>query len=329
MRKIAVFVFAAVMLSSCREEPCIRCLEEQQGIDEKINYVQLYVMPSPATKVMDATAEKESCIHSVILYVFDSHTGEVITKYRDSTGCFNFTIADGQYDFATLVNTADTEPTCLNELRSTVSCLSNNKPDSFVMYGLETSVDIITSRYLSVTAHRLVAKVNYSVSVDWNNQSFSDYDFIVKGAYMTNVCGEAAYDNPGYTVEDWYNKMFNDASQSSLFFGNESCSLSNKETLESEHTFYIYPNKSDDCHDKSMFSPRCTRLVVEAMLSGETYYYPVTIPEVISNTAYDIKLTVKGPGMEHPEDENIASGSMGVAIGVYEWETGETINAEF
>ena len=105
--------------------------------------------------------------------------------------------------------------------------------------------------------------------------------------------------------------------------------MSDGDAMTSVHTFYVYPNRSRDRHSKDVFTPRCSRLVVEAALAGETYYYPVTLPDIEPNTAYNVFLKVKGPGMRHPEDENIATADVDVAVYVCDWETGEIIREEF
>ena len=327
---LIVLAGIVAVLASCQKEPCRKCMETQERMEQMKNRIELRVEASPATKVADAVARNESAIHSAILFVFDAQTGIILSKHRDSTGCFILTLADGTYDFATIVNAPDVQPSSVSELCLSVSALSANKANSFVMFGLERGVDIVSSRTIPVTVRRLVSKVNYSITVDLENPANTGLEFIVKGAYMTNVCGDAAYGSSTYKTDIWYNRMYYCASDlPNLLFGNETCALRNGDRMTSVHTFYVYPNGYEDDHDKTAFSPRCTRLIVETRIDGETYYYPVTLPDIKPNTAYDVNLKVKGPGMRHPEDENISAGSIEVVVGVSEWETGENINAEF
>lgn len=321
-------VLAAVLVSGCdkESEPCPKCLEEMLNK----NNIELYVSAATVTKVADASPAAESKINRAILYVFDAATGLLNSSYSDTTGHFSLTLADGRYDFAVLVNRTDPEPVGFADLRQTVVSLGENRPGSFVMYGAATDVDIISSRTLTLTARRLVSKVNYRLAVDWENKAYRDREFVVKGAYMSNVAGDALLGGEWWEPQEWYNRMFHAQSASSdLLYGNESCVLEDGDALSSIHTFYVLPNPCEDCHVQSVFTPRCTRLVVEARLDGETYYYPVTLPGIEPNTAYEVNLTVRGPGMRHPEDESIAVGALDIAVRVCDWESGETIKAEF
>ena len=49
------------------------------------------------------------------------------------------------------------------------------------------------------------------------------------------------------------------------------------------------------------WSARYTRLVVEATLGGEVMYYPVSLPEVLPNSAYEVTLRVTRRGSPDPD----------------------------
>jgi hypothetical protein len=75
-----------------------------------------------------------------------------------------------------------------------------------------------------------------------------------------------------------------------------------------EHYFYCYPNLTDTK----------TRLVVEAVVGGYTYYYPVTLDAVDANTSYDYNLTITRLGSDSP-DVPVEEGTVTFTVTVKDW----------
>jgi len=96
---------------------------------------------------------------------------------------------------------------------------------------------------------------------------------------------------------------------------------------KTKHYLYCYPNPvTKDTHGGKTFTPRRTRLVVEAELGSHLYYYPIDIVgtgDVLKqNTSFVIsKLTITGPGVENPDDE-LKKGTSIVSINVELWKDG-------
>ena len=74
-------------------------------------------------------------------------------------------------------------------------------------------------------------------------------------------------------------------------------------TDSNAHHFYCYPNPYKSDTFSTDWSPRPTRLVVEAELGGTLYYYPVSLPELKQNTQCNVTLTVVRPGATSPEQD--------------------------
>jgi hypothetical protein len=64
---------------------------------------------------------------------------------------------------------------------------------------------------------------------------------------------------------------------------------------------------------------------VEAWLGNDRYYYPVSIPNIERNTAYEIHLTVTRPGSSSP-DALIDLEAASVSINIVDWVDTEDIN---
>ena len=77
-------------------------------------------------------------------------------------------------------------------------------------------------------------------------------------------------------------------------------SVVNEEAYSTQHTFYCYPNKAADS-DATSWSPRRTRLVLKTTLGTDTYYYPVTLPELENNKSYELELTITRPGSDNAD----------------------------
>ena len=91
--------------------------------------------------------------------------------------------------------------------------------------------------------------------------------------------------------------------------------------------FYAYPNATDTDHTgfTTPFSARYTRLVIRATIDGTVYYYPVSIPNLARNNAYDISVTLVGLGSSDP-DTPVAKGTYDIAISIDPWLDGGVIN---
>lgn len=320
-------VFATVA-ASCGKVPCEECRKAQEGAEYagSGNRVKVSVKASPATRSL---SEDESAIGSCILYVFDTSTGNFRYSFQDERGDFDFTVTTGTYDFVVMANASDSQPLSKEMLLGAPVLLSSSRPGYFQMYGCADAVQILGGKELSIDVSRIVSKVDYDVTLDWRRTEYAAMEFLVKGAYMTNVAG--SYRIGGREVADvWFNLMFYASSSvSELVSRQESVILKQSDTLSSERPFYIFPNYAGDSHDKKVWSPRCTRFVVEAALDGVTYYYPVTLPDIGPNTAFEVSLVIKGPGMKHPEDTEAIEESFDAEVSVLNWETGEEMKFNY
>ena len=66
----------------------------------------------------------------------------------------------------------------------------------------------------------------------------------------------------------------------------------------------FFPNPSSSAVWGGSWSPRFTRVVIQATLQGETVYYPISLPASVRNKTYMIdEVIIHRPGSSDPEEE--------------------------
>ena len=323
---IILTAFAVVSLSGCGEsEPCLKCLEDEEL---EMNRVTVSVVSSDV--LTRAAEDHESDVRNVSLYVF-SEEGETVNSFSNGTGVFDMYLPSGKYTFRTFVNCVGLplNPQSGSDLDEAGVRLSGNGEGGFQMTGSATE-EILQNRAVTVKVHRLVSKVEWVVHTAFD-EFHRDAELVVRAVYLTNVVGGMDFSlKASARADDWYNRMFYAASDvDELLIDRTGFVLSDGDTAVSSKPLYALPNSVADNRDKTDWTPRCTRLVVEADYCGDSWYYPVTFPALAPNTAYVVDLTVKGPGLEHPEDTVKGTAAVEVRIEVVPWEDGGTIRAEY
>ena len=94
-----------------------------------------------------------------------------------------------------------------------------------------------------------------------------------------------------------------------------------------QNAFYCYPNHASQDSFEAEWCPRNTRLVVEATLGDEKYYYPVKLPKLEHNMRYEVNLVITRPGLPTP-DSNFKKFDADFNITVSEWIQGSKISQE-
>lgn len=215
-------------------------------------------------------------------------------------------------------------------LLSRTSFLSDNALDAFVMEG-KTTVNIQTSDVVSIKlpVSRKVAKVELSsLSVAIDMPQYSSKSFKVLSVFLINVPADMPYFNSA-TSSLWYNKMgYDSEDDNTLIYDNMNAfEVTEATPYTAKNTFYCYPNKVAKDSFSETWDPRNTRLVVEAMLGDEKFYYPVTLPALDSNRIYEVNLTITRPGAENP-DAFIDKFTVPFIINIRDWEKVTSVTEE-
>ena len=117
------------------------------------------------------------------------------------------------------------------------------------------------------------------------------------------MAGEKAY-LADSQPELWHNKMVLDTDEAPEYtydLLSSNITIPYNGTYTADKYYYCYPNSTKSDSSAKTWSERYTRLVVEATLGGEVMYYPVSLPEVLPNSAYEITLRVTRRGSPDPD----------------------------
>ena len=326
MKRLLMIILPLWQLAvSCAPEPCSKCAEEFG-----LNHVSLSLQGSCIeTRALDVPSLSESNVMRCDLFVFDSG-GALVERVLSTDGRFDFYLTDGVYDFVAVANKGDlpAKDVSRDDLMSTIVTLGENAPGSFVMAGSLDSHEILSDEKTTIEVERLVAKVSCTVRTAFKGY-LADESLRIDAVYLTNVKALARIGEPhsdGVPDSLWYNRMAYEPSVADyprgLLYENCGAAMPPRDSIVTGYSFYPFPNSAADDHDVSRWSPRCTRLVVEATLLGRKTYYPVTIGKVESNRHYMVDLTVSNFGTDHPEGFPDKYGDIAFSVKVEDWTDG-------
>ena len=189
--------------------------------------------------------------------------------------------------------------------------LFDNAFDAPVMFG-RADLSVSSEDTPAIAVERLVCKAGIrKISVDFTDPTLAGQAFVLKRIFLTNCCrlgrygSDRAWEDLPESESDWYHPMGHELS------GNALLTASGLETPITPqtpclipHDFLYYPNPTGleaDTHDNT-WSPRCTRLVIEAQIGNRTCYYPVTLPPVPRNrTCIVEEVIIRRAGSSDPE----------------------------
>lgn len=294
---------AAVALVACSEKEVTTVLPEVEP-----EMVQFEVtINDGATKISES--KNDGLVNDIQVFVFNKY-GLLETSATSATKTAKVTCTTGEKKIVALVN-ADPEQsvTTISELGARTVDLKDCGAENLVMIG-KTEVNLTGTDVVVIDVERLAAKVVLnSVQLSLPLQ-FKNISFEINSVYLVNAAGDRAYleDN---TPSVWYNLGEYDplASMDLLYEDLSGVTvISGDNPYSTDHFFYTYPNSTDTK----------TRLVLEALIEGQTYYYPITIDEVKPNNLYTYALTITQFGSDSP-DKPLEDGAVNVTVSVSSW----------
>ena len=328
MRKKIFYVAAAVaMLSACEGKDAF---EQRPDEGEKVS-LEVVISSSETTKVSGVGGNEEKAVsdYQVLVYDMSSRMLEAFALPQPSAETVTLKCTTGPKEIVVLANAPDvTSIVSYDAFVATSSYLSNNSVGKLVMEG--SVAYEITSALNSVIVNikRAVAKVVLDkITVDFESGTYDNMDFVLKDVYLTNVAGEKKYLAQGQVPALWYNKIYRTSvtEVDALVYGSlGDTKLQNPSEYAEKHHFYCYPNPCKDDTFSSEWSPRPTRLVIEAELGGKLYYYPVSLPVLLQNTRYLVSLRIARPGATSPE-QDMDRHDATFTINIEEWEAGDDV----
>lgn len=302
--------------------------------NNKVNHIKLFIFDAGGSLV--ATADKSFSSPAAVTSTTKSDTVKVTVPLGVS-GMRVFAVANSKAESDQWASVKDTAT-----LKACVSKLSSNTIDCMSAIGDIKDQTFAKDSVYTVNVKRYGSKVILDkVTTAFKSDAHKALDFKLKAIYLTNVQPECPYTQVATNAEatKWYNQMkFATVSAAvDTLIAEKGLNVDIKSGSSQKHYFYCYPNtvtKEGDSHDKTSFTARRTRLVLETLLGTETYYYPIDLPKsdagtLESNKTYTVTdLKITGIGTQDPEDK-LEKGIISCNITISDWETGESWTVEY
>lgn len=314
--KLYFAALAAMIIAACNEP--LLCESEEMS-----DSVELH-LSVPLAQTRSVGTEDESRVQNFQVYIFDDNgTLEAYGKVRQQTST-TLKCKPGTKQIVALVNAPEmNDIKSYQELKGKTSYMKDNTWGQFVMTG-EVTEDVSASDDITIPVERILAKIHItSITNSMALEYHKSMNFEITNIFLINVPGSTGFLDEK-TPELWYSERKTSQSSSDVHLlvnrtKGENIKVPYGETVAVGETYYSYPNSTEtDSSAEGDWTPRYTRLVVEARLGDTRYYYPVSVPGIDRNTAYEIKLTVTGPGSSSP-DVPVVFTTAPFTISIDEW----------
>jgi len=336
----SIYLLLAALLVSCSKQEAGNALPpEMEPEDEKVEVI----FSIDGGSVMDCqtkttTLPPEATVENFQILVYNPN-GK-LDGYGHSSSSGNLSVkvtrGTGKKCYAVVNSTAELDgQTSESMLLQWYSSLPTGTTSGFEMLGM-VEKDLTSSTSCQIPVTRFVAKVSINkISTDFSTiPAYDESGLKIKRIYLINVrtkCPFTFTQTAGTGTNDWYNKLAFEYSMHGVIGDDDINAWADYDT---PHYFYCMPNPvTEDTQGGSSFTPRFTRLVIEADLAGSTYYYPINIVgtnnKLDANTSYEItNLTITGIGSDSP-DVVPKKGSVSFSVKVTDWATGFSKQVEY
>lgn len=250
------------------------------------------------------------------------------TSTNGSAVTMRVPVGDPGYTVIALVNSGSDLADCktlgdVSILQSRLATYMTESATALEMYGRLNSVTLSATTPCTVPVTRLASVVEID---NIENQITTGLNLKILSMYLLNANSMSYIDGSSFPV--WLNKMvYTPGSTADAYIHEDIGSfIAAGSSLGKKHSFYCYPNDTKvDSHD-SKWSPRYTRLVIEAEYDGQKCYYPINIigedNTLKGGTKYKISsLKITGPGSYSP-DKPLTKVNGSFQISVTPWGNG-------
>lgn len=316
MKKFLIISLAAAALLSCGKN--------SPGLTERGEAVLNVRISAGGTKVTTASENDEAKVNRIEVLVFNGSGALDAYKSSDGTGLKveGISSSSGTKTVVAVVNAPASAGisgvTDIAGLRAiTTHFKADNAPDSFVMYG-EKSVTLAPSltNDVSLEVSRLAARIR----IDKVKREFRPEmqglvalpadDFEIVRFYLVNAADDANYgatvsaaaNTTWLTDESLLGSGAVDIDKNALVYCAANAAggmnkLPQEGVYDNIHRLYAYPNAS---------ATQITKLVVECLIDGNYYTYPIAFEGLQPNYSYEIRnLTVTRLGHASDGDDSI------------------------
>lgn len=318
---VAAMVSGA-MFTSC-EKMASNGASTQEYVPEGYSTVTVNFAEPALTKAGVEATSAEKTINSVYLFVFDKNN-KLEAKVSPTiagdklSATASVTITNGQKTLRVIANagssfysSATVGTTQLSAFDSATSNLSDNSVSGLVMIGQATQ-NVLQDVAVNISMERLASKVCLTkITRNFTDSNLAALDIKVTDVWVSNVAGNITWGKAAVAAASqsiWYNKnnetavhtdlpalLYNDVTDFSLAQGT---------SREMDIPFYIYSNPATAHTEGGTWSPRVSRLIVQVTTAGSnTHYYICPLPQTEPNKVYNVDLTIKRIGANHPDHE--------------------------
>lgn len=270
-----------------------------------------FTIGTPATR---SVLSDDAAVDHWSLFIFRVSDGgmELSASASDAGSITKSLPLDKAYRIYAAVNTPPSFNasgiTTENELFSRTSSLDDNGSYLVMFGGGEYTISTGQTQQ-NIPVGRVACRLGVQrITVNLSDPYYASQPFILKGVWASNVYTGAyvASDHSAATIlasgaGSWRNAM-GVPSWDAVTGINRT--IAQGGSYDVNAYFYAYPNALDsdyDTHDAA-WSPRCTRIIVNASIGGVDYYYQVTVPSMVRNNSYVVTTcTITKPGSKHPE----------------------------
>ena len=207
-----------------------------------------------------------------------------------------------------------------DDLSEKVAYLGDNAVGNLLMYGSASFTPLTGAQDCTIPVKRIVSRINVAgISVDFSEKPhLAAKTFTLRHIYITNAYRTTKYgsDYSWTEISDaraaWYNsggwhRGENGESGMDSLLGqrNINAVITQANPYTVLQSFYAFPNplsREDDDQQLTVWSRRCTRIILEATLGDETMYYQIHVPSMERNYVYTAAdIVIRGRGIHDPE----------------------------
>lgn len=338
-RGLFIAFIAIASLACSKENPSEQAAQKTQMATLAVNVFD--GITTRATSVNDAnigTAERD-----IQVLVFNSE-GDLLAygANEDSSTKVSLSIPTGTVECYAIVNSYDDLSVIATKtiFLKHISHLKDNDPTRMEMLGSVTKSVVAGENSVSIAVKRFASKVQIDkITPAFTAPAHRAMEFKLTGIYLINVNGTCPYTMVPTAASEstsWYNKRKYVSGDCNHLITDKFSTHVIMQTSAGEvtpystpHYLYCYPNPVTTDVSTTTWSERISRLVVETMLGGTTYYYSVNIPTPQCNTVYQItNMKITGIGTDTP-DAVVQKGSLSVSLTVTDWSTGFSKEVEY
>lgn len=282
------------------------------------NKAQIRVsLKNTSTKASAETLDGEAKVNNLQVFVFRGEEFNEIDAYASASDTSSIILdcTSGPRQIWAFVNCPDLSGKISKEfVMETPSYLSQNSSvTGFQMTGSEDKT-INGKDNVTIDVNRIASRVVLrKLTKNFKVESLNESSFSVSKVFLLNAATSINYDMTNSTCffnETEYDISDNDKEKPFLVkTGTEFASAPG--VYDKPLYLYVYPNDIEE--------NGATCLVVETLIDGLTYYYPIVLPELKPNKSYEINdLVITRLGSDSP-DQPVTTAEVNFSINVLDW----------